>query len=201
VLLAPSSSRPCVTSPGAQEPHSSIRLTTAGTRPAFVFGRETWHPRREARKARQAGTAGGSRTYDCRSRRGRRRGRISPSTSSSVARPCRRCPEARFRASVAGTTTEQGQHTVNPESFSSFFTSGSARKGLARSSRCPEAFGLGFGNGRGERSIRTSASAATASNNGNLDRTPRARGRRRSAAAAPATTTRLSTGQSTREML
>jgi len=43
-----------------------------------------------------------------------------------------------------GTTSAQGQQTVNPESFSSFFTSGSARKGLARSPRCPEAFGLGI---------------------------------------------------------
>ena len=41
-------------------------------------------------------------------------------------------------------TTEQGQQTVSPESFSSFFTSGSARKGLAGSPRCPEAFGPGI---------------------------------------------------------
>jgi hypothetical protein len=49
------------------------------------------------------------------------------------------------------TTTGQGQQTLNPESFSSFFTSGSAREGWAVSRRCPRRSGWGFGHRRDHR--------------------------------------------------
>ena len=51
-------------------------------------------------------------------------------------------------------TTGQGHLTLIPELMSSFFTSGSARKGRAGSRRAPRRLGSGFSNGRAEPAIR-----------------------------------------------